>query len=191
MFFVDGNLDRHEDLYEHPVDASGYRWFAPNIGHLPRGFRATVAGGRTLAALGGAASVDRPRVRYLETVSADDLAALGASDVDILIGHDAPQPLPALDQQLAGSWTEDALAYAADARNMFTRGFLAVKPALYLGGHFHTPIDVVAGFVAGFGDGEDRFAARVVLLDAVSGRAQSQGIRDLASLTFEVFSLDD
>lgn len=189
LLFVDGNMDRHSDLYEYPVDRSGYRWVASNMAHLPRGFRAKIAGGRTLAALGGAASVDRPRMRYLETVSPDDLLALGADPADILIGHDAPAPWPALDTQLEtiGSWTADALAYAAEGRRMFTRGFLAVRPKLYIGSHFHMHLDETLEF----GDGDHRFASRVVLLGASSNHAEfSQGILNFETLAFEAFSLD-
>ncbi|MBC7592398.1 MAG: hypothetical protein H7288_00370 [Kineosporiaceae bacterium] len=189
LLFVDGNLDHHADIYEHPVDRTGYRWVASNLAHLPRGFRTKVAGGRTLAALGGAASVDRPRTRFLETVNADDLLALGTAPVDVLIGHDAPAPWPALDAQLEtiGSWTADALAYAAEGRHMFTHGFLAVQPKLYIGSHFHLHLDETLSF----GDGDEQFTSRVVLLDAASHHAGlSQGVLELASLDFEPFSLD-
>ena len=190
LLFVDGNMDRHADIYEHPVDRAGYRWVAPNVAHLPRGFRTKVVGGLTLAALGGAASVDRPRMRYLETVSADDLMALGTDPVDILVGHDAPAPLPALDQQLTsiGSWRVDALEYAAEARAMFSRGFMAVKPKLYIGSHYHLALDETLEF----GAGDTRFTSRVVLLDAASNHAgHGQGILDFESLRLETFTLDD
>ena len=61
LLFVDGNCDRHNDIYGYPVDTGGYRWTASNIAHLPRGFRTTLGTGLSFAALGGANSVDRPR----------------------------------------------------------------------------------------------------------------------------------
>ncbi|MEC5149926.1 metallophosphoesterase [Cryobacterium sp. GrIS_2_6] len=190
LIFVDGNHDRLSDIYSSPVDATGYRWVASNMAHLPRGFRMRVAGGRTLGALGGANSIDHPKADPLESITPDDLVALGTERVDILIGHDAPTPLPALDQLLATTdryWTDEGRAYAAAGREMFTRGFRQVRPELYVGGHFHTYIDEVVSF----GDGADRFESRVVLLaDASSGAGVSCAVLDLATLELETFDLN-
>jgi hypothetical protein len=58
LYFVDGNHEDFTALYKFPISADGLRWVRPNIVHLPRGYRTTLVSGRTLAALGGANSVD-------------------------------------------------------------------------------------------------------------------------------------
>ena len=58
LAFVDGNHEDFDLLYKFPVADDGLRWIRPNIVHIPRGFRTVLASGATLAALGGANSVD-------------------------------------------------------------------------------------------------------------------------------------
>jgi hypothetical protein len=44
---------------------------------------------------------------------------------------------------------------------MFHRGFMAVKPAVFVGGHYHFFIDQVVEYNAG----NDTFTTRVIVLD--------------------------
>ncbi|TFD75431.1 hypothetical protein E3T54_11910 [Cryobacterium sp. Sr8] len=190
LFFVDGNYDQHEVIYGHPIRSDGIRWLAVNIGALPRAFRTTVGGRRSFVALGGANSIDHPRARPLEAITPDDLVALGSAGADVMVGHDAPAPFPTLDRLLAKTdryWSADGLAYAAEGRAAFTRGFMTVRPSLYLGSHFHTHLDEVISF----GRGADRFETRVVLLDSGGSRSRvSQAILDLATLELSPFRLN-
>lgn len=195
FYFVDGNHEWHPRLREFPVAADGIRWVRPNIGHLPRGYR-TVLGGRwTLAALGGANSIDRfmrsegdtwwPEESIVEA----DLETLGHDSADIFIGHDAPLGVPSLDQRLAETdyqWPARALAYSAAGRAMFHRGFMQVRPRLSLSGHYHRHIDERVTYGA---DGST-FGTRVVVIDMAGSRRISQAILDVRSLDIEFLFRD-
>jgi hypothetical protein len=197
LFWIDGN---HEDFAilqdKFPVDADGARWLRPNIAHLTRGYRTTLASGRSLAVLGGANSIDR-RLRTAgrdwwpgESITEGDLASLGTEHADILIGHEAPLHVPDLDRELAatsGAWRPSEEEYAADGRRMFHRAFMAVRPRLVVSGHHHRHVDQHLSF----GDGVDAFRCRVVILDKNEPKAISQAILDVASLHLEYFTRDD
>lgn len=149
MFFVDGNHDWHPKILEYPVDAAGIRWITTNIAHLPRSYRTQVGGQFTLAALGGANSLDR-RLRREgvswwpeEQISESDLRRLGSQRVHVLVGHEAPLMDEA---NLAATAVEmgfsaDDAAYAAASRVMFRRAVSQTHPRLTLGGHYHRLID--------------------------------------------------
>jgi predicted phosphodiesterase len=197
LFFVDGNHENFERLYKFPTTDDGLRWIRPNIAHIPRGYRTVLASGQTLAALGGANSVDvGHRVAGQsfwpeEAITEADLNELGHEPADVLIGHDAPRHVPALDAWLAATnhwWPRDGLTYSAAGRAMFHRGFLEVKPKLYLGGHYHHHIDERVDYEMG----DEAFQTRVVLLDMNgSGPAISQAILDVRTLDLEYVARDD
>lgn len=195
LYFVDGNHECFPRLYEFPLAADWIRWVRPNIGHLPRGYR-TVLGGRwTLAALGGANSIDRfmrsegntwwPE----ESISETNLKALGHDPADILVGHDAPLNVPTLDQRLAETdyeWPARALAYASAGRAMFHRGFMQVRPRLSLSGHCHGHIDDTVTY----GAAGSPFETRIVVMDMAGSRRIGQAILDVPSLDFEYLLRD-
>ena len=194
FYWVDGNHEDFGRLATFTVDADGLRRLAPNVIHLPRGYRTTLASGRTLAALGGANSIDR-HLRSSkdwwpdEAITQTDLDALGDTHVDVLVGHDAPLDLLTLDRRLAETdqyWPADSLEYAQRGRDMFHRGFLHTTPGLYLGGHYHRHIDETVGYVAGDGT----FASRVVLLDMVqNAQSASAAILDTDTLQLRFFTV--
>ena len=196
LFFVDGNHEDFRRLLKFPVGADGLRWIRPNLAHIPRGYRTRLVSGRTLAALGGANSVDSVlrQEGYSwwaeEAITDADLAALGDDPADILIGHDAPMNLPTLDRRLAetaGLWPAAGREYAAAGRAVFHRGFIQVQPQLYLGGHYHRFIDETVAY----GAGETGFVARVVILDKNGSKdAISQAILDMATLELTFFGRD-
>ena len=165
LYWVDGNHNDFEPLNEADGDDDGLRRLAPNVIHLPRGYRTTFASGRTLAALGGANFLDchhRTTKDWWpdEPITQTDLDTLGGSHADILVGRDAPLDLLTLDPQLATTnpyWPADSLEYAQRGREMLHRGFLQTNPDLYLGSHHHRHIDETVGYVAG----EDTFASRI------------------------------
>ncbi|WP_151199537.1 metallophosphoesterase [Cryobacterium sp. LW097] len=194
--FVDGNHESFDLLYTFPLSDDGLRWIRPNIVHIPRGYRTVLASGATLAALGGANSIDighRVLGRSIwaeESITEADLVALGHDHADILLGHDAPLHVPTLDANLTATdryWPVAGLKYAAAGRAMFHRGFLQVQPKLYLGGHYHQHIDEDVAYATG----HEEFRTRVVLLDQGGTRsAISQAILDVHTLELEYLARD-
>lgn len=173
------------------------RWVRPTIAHIPRGFRTTLSSGRALAALGGANSVDfGNRVEGQswwpqESITDKEPGALGQEQADVLIGHDAPSPLPTLDYHLVKTdhfWSLSGRAYAAAGRQMFTRGFIEVWPELYLGGHYHHHLDETVSYSVH----DNPFETRVVLLDMNgSEQSRSQSILDTQTLDLQFFGRSD
>ncbi|TFB67987.1 metallophosphoesterase [Cryobacterium sp. Hz9] len=196
LAFVDGNHEAFDLLYKFPVTDDGLRWIRPNIVHIPRGYRTVLASGVTLAALGGANSVDIGHrllgrsVWAEESITETDLATLGPEPADVLIGHDAPVDLPTLDTWLAATdrgWPPAGLSYSAEGQAMFHRGFLQVQPRLYLGGHYHHHIDEPVTYTTG----ETEFQTRVVILDeGGSASGISQAILDVQTLELEYITRD-
>lgn len=195
LYFVDGNHEAFPLLYSFPIGGDGVRWVRNNIGHLPRGYRARLASGRTLAALGGANSIDLARRAvgvtwwFEESITEADLAALGHEPVDVLVAHDAPEHVPSLDRQLAGTdqfWPAAALEYAAAGRRNFHRGFVQVRPKLVMSGHYHVHIDEIVDYSSEAG----AFQSRVVILDRDQmPLAECAAILDVE--TFELIPLTD
>lgn len=170
LMFVDGNHENFDNLAEFAIREDGLRWVRPNIAHIPRGYRAKLRSGRTLAALGGANSIDFEHRREgsnfwkAESITDADLQRLGCSPADVLIGHDAPVPLPSLDAHLVSTeefWSRDGLTYSRAGREQLTRAFVQVRPALYLGGHMHRYVDETVSY----GGAVNGFQTRVILLD--------------------------
>ncbi|WP_439564930.1 metallophosphoesterase family protein [Microcella sp.] len=180
MLFVDGNHDWIPKLVEFPIGRDGVRWLRPNIGHLPRGWRLTLDNGHVLAALGGASSVDR-HLRTEgedwwpeESITEPDLAALGEEMVTILLGHEAPTPLPVLDKILAAGdpeWPADAIAASDESRRMLSRALEHTSPRWYFGGHMHH-------FVVDYW-----MDTRVMLLDRDEYHVINVGVVDLSDLS--------
>jgi len=150
----------------------------------------------TLAALGGVNLVDighRVLGRSVwaeESITEADLTTLGCGNADVLIGHDAPLHLPTLDAWMAATdhgWPPAGLKYSAEGRAMFYRGFLQVRPRLYLGGHYHRHIDELVTYSPGVRE----FQTRVVILDqGGSASATSQAILDVRTLGLEFITRD-
>lgn len=196
LFFVDGNHEDFTALNSYLVSGDGLRRVRPNVIHLPRGYRTVLASGVTLAALGGANSIDKDRRVEgkewwaEESITDEDLATLGPDPVDILVGHDAPYPLPALDAALDATGhtrSEEMRAYARAGRLQFQRGFLRVRPKLYLGSHYYVAVDETVSY----GDGVDEFDTRVFLLSANRSSRYSQAVLNVSNRDVEMFQPDN
>ena len=195
LFFVDGNHENFRRLYRFPIGPDGLRWIRPNIAHVPRGYRTRLASGRTMAALGGATSIDveyrRDGISWWpqESITEAELDAVGEEPAELLVGHDAPLNLPALDRWLAHTadeWSSSGRDYAIAGRRMFHRGFLQVRPALYVGGHYHHHTDETIVY----GTGDDRFESRVVIFDKNGDPTTiSQGILNVTTFDLDLFCL--
>lgn len=189
LYWLDGNHEDHRRLAQWSVSPDGIRWIRDSIGHLPRGFRTVLASGKTLAVLGGANSIDfGVRTEGIsfwpeESITDVDLEQLGHEPADVLLGHDAPLSVPSLDAQLDPShWFEAGIAYADAGRAMFHRGFLQVKPALCVSGHYHCLVDETRTFDSSDG----QFISRIVVLDTNGSATKiSQAILDVDSLALE------
>ena len=187
MFFLAGNHDWHPKLSEYPIDADGIQWLAANVGHLPRGYRTEVGGKFTLAALGGANSIDR-RFREAgvswwpeEQITESDLRRLGSERVDILVGHEAPlmdeADLDRRAQELG--FSPNDIAYARASRVMFRSAVLQTRPRLTLGGHYHRFCDQQLTL-----PGETR-PTRVVVLDMNGRDRVNLAILNVSTLELE------
>ena len=186
MFFLAGNHDWHPKLATYPVDPDGLRWIANNVAHLPRGYR-TQIGGFTLAALGGANSIDR-RLRTEgeswwpeEQITEADLRRLGTERADILVGHDAPLMDEAtLDERARDlGFSTDDIRYATESRVMFRRAVLQTRPRLTLGGHYHQFHDQVLNVPGA------SYPTRVVVLDMNGKNRVNLAILDATTLDLE------
>jgi predicted phosphodiesterase len=197
LYWLDGNHEAFTTLYsKFPVAEDGLRQLRPNVIHLPRGYRTPLTFGRTLAVLGGANSIDAHH-RELgstwwleEQITDDDLEKLGHEHAEVMLGHDAPTPLPGLDESLAKTdhfWPQEMLAYAAAGRQKFTEGFLQVRPSLYFGGHYHQYIDETVAY----GEAAAAFETRVILLGMNSSSTLSQAVLNLQNLKVEAFTRND
>lgn len=174
-----GNHENYDLLRAIRPSADGVRAIADNVLFLPRGWRAETPGGRVVASLGGAVSVDRDKLRPHvewwpdEAITETDLAVLGSDRVDVLLGHEAPTTA-ALSARLSASakfLPAESGAAAEAGRRMFDRGVAAVRPQLVISGHHHTPIDVVERFESANG----WFQTRSLVL-AADGRRQSTAL---------------
>ena len=188
-FVTGGNHENYDLMLAIEPDPEGIRWMRKNIGLIPRGWRASTPSGTTIASLGGANSIDRynrkPRVSWWwqESITEEDLTALGTEHVDVLLGHDSPKSA-ALYQKLLPSarfWTPQGLLYSDLGQAMFHRGFMAVTPKLSLGGHYHLRLDTTEEFHDLNGN---VFESRAVILDA-DGEMNSVAILDTETLELE------
>ena len=146
FFFIDGNHEDFNILYDYPIDENGVRWICDNVAHLPRGFSWKWSG-KSFVAIGGAISVDRDRREpYIswdprERLSAEDVLTVMASqygmNADYVLAHDAPAEawIPGLP---TGVFPEVALADANYHREHFV-SFLGhyLTPSNWYHGHYH------------------------------------------------------
>jgi hypothetical protein len=191
LFFVDGNHENFDLLQALPLNLDGSAQVAPAITYLPRGYRTKLSSDRSLAVLGGANSIDREyRVDGVswwqqESITSADLEALGSAHADVMIGHDAPLAVPPLDAMLestASHWSAEGLAYSDEGRRNFHKGFLQVRPTLYLGGHYHYKVDELVRYESPQGD----FDTRVIVLGNAEGpAADSVAILDVHTLAID------
>jgi hypothetical protein len=170
LLFVDGNHEDHKALAIYPIGDDGIRWLTSRIAHLPRGYRSTLKDGSVIAALGGANSIDVENRVINESwwteegITDEDLVALGSDHVDVLLAHDAPRFVPALDDLIFGNrkrFSQFGVFYAEMGRRKFHQGFMRVKPSIQFSGHYHHAVDEVVGYT----DGDYQFTTRVVVLD--------------------------
>lgn len=166
-----GNHEGYDAWDNIEQDDRGIRWINKRVGLLPRGWRAQSSTGKVIASLGGANSIDRynRRPHYgwwpQESITEEDLQALGTEPADVLLGHDSPQSKSLIGRLVQNEhyWTPKGLAWAQLGHEMFHRGFLQVRPSLTLGGHYHMFIDSQETFEA---PDDTVFDSRVIVMNA-------------------------
>lgn len=154
MFVTPGNHEDYDQINALEAVDRGHemgeiQWFTDQIAVLPRGHR-WERNGWSFVSLGGAPSVDRAWRQdgiswwAAEAITAADVAwVTGGGPADIMLAHDAPDTglgTPGVAQVLRSNpfgFPADALAYAAEGRHLMTKAFLAVRPLLFMHGHYH------------------------------------------------------
>lgn len=191
LLITGGNHEGYDALErDYPQDRDGYRSLAERIVWLPRGWRGATVAGTTVANLGGANSIDRPRRQPSvdgrggswwpqEQITDADLAALGTAQVDVLLAHDAPITAE-LVRRLEPSrhrWTAAGLNYANDGQRMFHRAVEQVRASLIISGHYHLHLDATEMLSPA---AAEAFQTRSVILNC-SGEPASAAVLDVSS----------
>lgn len=155
MYVVPGNHEDWSMINRLPrVDPGTDRLGRPlrltdHIRVLRRGFRFKL-GTRGFVALGGAPSIDYQwRIKGREwwpeeAIQPQDVEHVArGGGADVMLAHDAPghpfmTPMTAaiVDNNPMG-WDQKAVAYAESGRSLMTTAYEAVKPTLFLHGHYH------------------------------------------------------
>lgn len=147
LFFIDGNHENFDRLYQFPIQPDGTRKISKRVHHLPRGHRFTWGGVRFLAC-GGGVSVDRdrpvnPRVEGVswwpqeEITSQEHHLCETGGPTDVLLSHDCPAlvPIPDLDKT-AHLFPADGIARSETHRLKLLTIASATRPRLVLHGHY-------------------------------------------------------
>lgn len=155
LWFVDGNHEDFEWLYDQPQLKDGRRKISQHVYHLPRGYRWEWCGVKFLA-VGGAFSVDR-RWRKLneswwieEEITDEDVAKASATGkADVLVSHDCPSGfiIPGIDDRDGPSmFSATAIANANIHRRQLRKIVDATQPQEIWHGHYHRRYDIQANF---------------------------------------------
>lgn len=186
LLVTEGNHEWYDKLDQIEPSADGLKRVTPRIIFLPRGFRWTWHGWNFMS-LGGAPSVDfDQRKRGVswwpqEAITMGDIYRIreGVEErgtVDVMITHDAPKNVIAIDEAIAGNpygFSEKGLQYAAEGRELLHAAWEMAQPELLIHGHYHIPVDEVV-------EGEG-FSSRIVGLDREfrKGNLMSLALDDL------------
>jgi hypothetical protein len=139
FIFVDGNHDVHPKLRALLPNADGFGVISDRLLYAPRGHRWSLGEVR-FGALGGAYSIDRWRGTegsdwFLEeTTTPDDVEALGAQPLDVLITHDVPAGIDVESMFDIPEWMERE-SYIV--RSLLRDAVRATGPKLVFSGHWH------------------------------------------------------
>lgn len=150
LYFVDGNHENFDMLFEKRFNDDGTRFVRDRITYLPRGYRWNWRGVSFLA-LGGAKSID---IRYLtegknwwpqETITPEDVArSIEGGPVDILVSHDSPASAPNsivddVDSQLNAMrrFGPNIVRLCTEHRKVLQKVTDVVVPRFIVHGHYH------------------------------------------------------
>ncbi|KQY55816.1 hypothetical protein ASD11_15035 [Aeromicrobium sp. Root495] len=142
-----GNHENWDRLNAKRPGPHGLLWFGERVAFIPRGHR-WAWHSVDFVSLGGAPSVNRERLTpgrswwADEQITNDDVErVIGAGHADVMLAHDAPDPLTPSVQRIVDSnphrLDAETLEYAGVGRDRLTRAFASVRPRLLLHGHHH------------------------------------------------------
>lgn len=153
LYFVDGNHENFDHLYDIPLTPSGLRMVKDNIVHIPRGKVLGWAGKRIMG-FGGANSIDGPNGAnwwpqargmyndrqgnqidlgnwwWQEDITQEQVDSIDEQDVDILLTHECPEgvQIPGIHKSYhEGRRQRHLMAQVVDKTN----------PKLLVHGHYH------------------------------------------------------
>ena len=148
LLFVPGNHDDYGQINSTPVNDDGLQEFGSRLFAMPRGYR-TVWQGLSVAALGGAHSVDRQwRLHHApdthweaEHVTEEEAAAFAAAGpTDLIFMHDSPDGAPntIVDSNTGAQFfPREELDLAQKHRGLLATAVNPTSPALIAHGHYH------------------------------------------------------
>jgi hypothetical protein len=147
LYVTLGNHEDYTQVAAVPVDEeNGLQWIRHNIALFPRPFRFEIKL-TTFLSLGGAPSIDRHhrtpyRSWWPEEVITEKMVeeALAGGHANVMLTHDAPNGGTRTVEQIlscGNGWPKDALAYAAEGRELLDKAVYGVKPDMLLHGHYH------------------------------------------------------
>lgn len=151
IYFVDGNHEDFNKLYEFKLNDEGVRQMHTNITHLPRGYRWTWNGTKFMA-MGGAFSIDRlHRVEGYtwwpqETITDADMGnAIAGGLADVVISHDCPShaTIPGLTKGPGSGWPESMIRGSENNREVLQIIVDHVRPHTLIHGHYHQRYDSI------------------------------------------------
>lgn len=154
LWFIDGNHENFNWLYDQPSLDDGRRKISQHVYHLPRGYMWNW-GETQFMAVGGAFSVDR-RWRKLnkswwleETLTDEEIEAACRGDkADILIAHDCPWgvDIPGIDDGSPSIYPADAIRESQMHRRQLRKIVDVIQPKEIWHGHYHRRYDALANF---------------------------------------------
>lgn len=151
LYWVDGNHENFDALYDLPVQSDGFRKIRPHIFHIPRGHTWTWDKVKFMG-FGGAYSIDQmPRVIDemegapkswwpQEFITDDEVErAIAAGPVDVLFSHDVPEGNQGLQEAfvLQKGWPLNPIELSRQQRVQLRRVFDSVRPSQLIHGHYH------------------------------------------------------
>lgn len=193
LYFIDGNHEDFNRLYEKRFNEDGTRYVRDHIHYLPRGFR-WEWGGVTFMGLGGAASIDQKfrRINHSwwpqELLTDEDVAnAIAGGKVDVMFTHDSPASAPNsitdnLSEQMAAAkfYGRDILDICTDHRIKLAEVTDVVTPKILFHGHYHrymtgsyrhNDADRSYGRVIGLDQGQGPFRDHTYIFDIAEEKA--------------------
>lgn len=154
LYVTLGNHEDYDQVAAHEKDEQGIAWFRHNIAVLPRVYAFTHRS-RNFLSLGGAPSIDKEyRTKghdwWSQEMISDADADLAietteefkdSGGVGVMFAHDAPDGGTLAVQRIIDGnpqgWSRSAINYATEGRTRMNNVVYAVKPEVFLHGHYH------------------------------------------------------
>lgn len=167
LYVTEGNHEWFDKLDQIKPSSDGLKRVTPRIIFLPRGFRWNM-GGWSFLSLGGAPSIDFDKRKRgvswwpQEAITMGDVYRVregveARGTVDVMITHDAPKNVVAIEESIAGNpfgFSDKGIQYATEGRELLHAAWEIAKPSLLFHGHYHIRVDEVVE-----GDG---FSSRII-----------------------------